>query len=344
MDLSDPTRFLGKKAWPALCGRADIKTLNEDFQVDEKLAFEPAGMGEHVYLRVKKDGENTAFVSRSLARYFGVDDRGVSYAGMKDRHAITSQWFSVHLPQTDTPAQNAMELGALNGDGLENVELLAHTRHHKKLRRGQIDGNTFNIVLRGFSAERTATLQRLELISQHGFPNYFGAQRFGRDNVQSALQWMKVSRSRRTSGFKKSLYISVLRSLLFNIVLCARVEHNNWNALIDGDVAQSNYPTGTLWGRGSSLLHGDAGALEHAAIAPYIELLDALEHVGLKKELRHLVAIPDRMEWEFTDNTLGLKFTLSQGVYATSLLREIAHIQDANPYADNSDTRGAEAV
>jgi len=324
--FSDP---VGPKAWPVIHGRADIKTCNQDFVVDEFLDFEPSGTGEHLYLRVQKDGENTAFVSRALADVYGVSHGAVSYAGMKDRHALTSQWFSIHLPQPESPLPAELE----SLESLENVTVLACTRHLKKLRRGQIKKNQFVVVLRGVSGEHRMLEQRLKHITQDGFPNYFGEQRFGSENLPLALQWMDVRRTRKIPGFKKALYISVLRSFLFNRVLSARIQQKNWNRVIPGEHVLDMFPTGPLWGRGSCLSDLNAKDIEQAAIAPYPKIMDALEHVGLTKEQRNLVAVPSDMEWVFSNDTLCLRFSLAKGEYATSMLREIADIRDANPYA-----------
>jgi len=80
-----------------------IRTFPEDFQVDEIPLFEPSGQGEHVFVQIKKTGENTDWVAGQLAKIAGVKRRDVSYAGLKDRHAVTTQWFSVWLPGKDAP-------------------------------------------------------------------------------------------------------------------------------------------------------------------------------------------------------------------------------------------------
>ena len=335
---------LGHRAWPELCAHADIKTSNQDFKVDEILDFEPSGTGEHLYLHLQKDGENTAFVGRALARAFGVSHSAVSYAGMKDRHAVTSQWFSVHLPMVGGSAPVGVELDNLQGEGLEKVTVLRHTRHLKKLRRGQIDRNRFVITLRALDAKPVLIEKRLNLIAEQGFPNYFGEQRFGSDNMRAALQWMEVRRSRKISGFKKALYISVLRSFLFNRVLSARIHHKSWNRLISGESEDAGLPTGPLWGRGRFLNDREARDIERSAIESYGQITDALEHVGLMKEQRNLVAVPQDMEWDISNDTLRLSFALSKGEYATSMLREVVEIRDANPYANQNANTVVEKV
>ena len=75
-----------------------IRSLPEDFIVDEELSFSPTGEGEHVFLQIRKTGKNTEDIARILARHAGVTRKSVSYAGLKDRNAVTSQFFSIHLP------------------------------------------------------------------------------------------------------------------------------------------------------------------------------------------------------------------------------------------------------
>ena len=82
---------------PAL--QARIRTTPEDFRVDELPGFEPSGSGEHLLLTVEKRGINTAFAARRLAEWAGVGEMAIGYAGLKDRHAVTRQRFSVHLPK-----------------------------------------------------------------------------------------------------------------------------------------------------------------------------------------------------------------------------------------------------
>ena len=122
------------------------------------------------------------------------------------------------------------------------------TRHTSKLRRGQIASNQFMIVLRDLGAGEFE--EGLEVLSLQGAPNYFGAQRFGWDNVEKATAWLAVRRRRRTSKFKQGLYLSVLRSFLFNEVLAARIAAGNWDRAIEGDQLCAGKPAGPLWGRG----------------------------------------------------------------------------------------------
>ena len=104
-----------------------------DFKVFELLPFEPCGEGEHLFIHIRKTGANTLFVARQLAKYFNVKETLVSYAGLKDRFAVTEQWFGVHVPGKQT-----YDLSDLI---IEGVEVLTYKRHNKKLRTGALSGN-----------------------------------------------------------------------------------------------------------------------------------------------------------------------------------------------------------
>lgn len=147
-----------------------IRQSPEDFRVTEIPLFEPTGEGEHAWLRVRKRGTNTTWVAKQLAQLAGIRERDVSYAGLKDRHAVTEQWFSVHLPGQADP-----DWSAINND---SMQVLEHARHSRKLRRGALKGNVFRIVIRALAGEpvfsREHLTKRLEQIATEGVPNYFG--------------------------------------------------------------------------------------------------------------------------------------------------------------------------
>ena len=164
----DPPRAVEPAA-----GRARLREQLEDFQVDERLGFEPSGQGEHWLLRVRKRNANSGWVAAELARQAGVRPFEVGYAGLKDRQAVTTQWFTV-------PARRGgvQEWAGRSGEGYEVIE--AH-RHARKLPRGALAGNQFTLVLRGFTGSREALERRVAEIGREGVPNYFGPQRFGRE-------------------------------------------------------------------------------------------------------------------------------------------------------------------
>lgn len=295
---------------------AAFKTEPADFRVAEHLDFDPDGSGEHLYLQIEKTNLTSAEVADWLAERYSLRPGDVGLAGMKDKHAITTQWFS--LPIAENPPQNIQ----WHDDG-RSLRTLTATRHSRKLRRGQLSRNDFQIRLtQPGSHVCIRTLTDLAALVAQGVPNYFGPQRFGRDNVDQALGWLAQRRRRRVSAFKKGLYLSVLRSFLFNEVLAARVRHCNWKSCVEGDVLDLGHPTGPLWGRGRSGASLQAAEIEQLALAPY-DWLDDLEHAGVTQQRRPLVLMPSNFRCEQSEGgDLELSFSLPPGGYATVLLRE----------------------
>ena len=292
----------------------------DDFYVEELPAVLPTGAGEHLLVHVEKRGINSAAVADDLARAFGVAQVDVSFAGMKDRNAVTRQWFSVRTPHD---AARVVSMSA-------HWRVLESARHQRKLRRGDLSGNRFRIRIRELSGDRAVLQERCALV-RAGVPNYFGEQRFGRDgaNVGRARSWVCSRRRPAISAFQKGLHLSTARALLFNAVLARRVEGGCWNASIDGDVTADALPTGPLWGRGRAQATGAARTIEVDALAPYDEWLDPLEHLGLEQQRREFVLRPVQFDWQFTGDELELGFDLGPGQYATALLRELGSLTNA---------------
>jgi len=319
----------------------------EDFRVTEIPLLEPDGAGEHVWLWIRKRGENTLYVAEQLSALAGVHPRQVSFAGLKDRHAVTEQWFSVQLPGRDEPSWETM-----NSDTLT---VLRHARHSRKLRRGALKGNTFSITVRDIEGDRDELDQRLTVIAREGVPNYFGEQRFGRDgsNLQTADRLFKNPKLR-LSRNKRSLTLSAARSLLFNHVLSARVTAGNWNAPLVGDAmqlegshsyfiaasvdadlsgrvaSQDIHPTGPLHGRGENPAQGACRELEATVLADHAGWCAGLEAAGLKQDRRALRLGVTDLAWQWgPSGELVLTFSLPAGAYATSVLREVVQADTA---------------
>ncbi len=227
---------------------------------------------------------------------------------MKDKRAVARQWFSVRTP-----------LGPEVAEG-SGVAVLAAGRHERKLRRGELAGNRFKIRLREVSGADWR--ERLGRVLESGAPNYFGPQRFGGDNLERALAWLPVRRRRSISPFRRGLYLSVLRSLLFNAILARRVRDRTWRTLLPGDVDLEEMPTAPLWGRGRSATAGTALDVERAALEPFADVLDGLEHAGVAQARRSLVLLPRNARVSEDEGGVSLSFELPPGGYATSLLRE----------------------
>jgi tRNA pseudouridine13 synthase len=324
--------------------KARFRVYAEDFRVDEIDGFEPAGSGEHLLLTVEKRGMNTAFAAKRIAAWAGIPEMGVGYAGMKDRHAVTTQRFSVHLPKRVAP-----ELAPLQS---EDLRVLAHAWHNRKLPRGALAGNRFGLLLRELEGERGAIEARLQSISRDGIPNYFGEQRFGRagDNVEAARRMFANPRDRMKRE-QRSMLLSAARSELFNSVLAARIAEGSWASGTEGEVwmldgthsvfgpeamteatrtrvdAQDIHATGPLWGEGELRTQSRARELEEAALAPFADLRKGLEDARMKQERRALRVRVHDLEWEWRDEGLLLRFRLGPGAYATEVLAELGEVR-----------------
>ncbi len=322
-----------------------IRSCPEDFQVDEIQSFTASGQGEHVWLHIKKTGENTDWVAGQLAKIAEVPRRDVSFAGMKDRNAVTTQWFSVQMPGREAPNWQAFLA--------DSIEVLDEKRHDRKLKRGTLEGNHFRITIREFKGSEEQLKAIIDQIKQQGIPNYFGEQRFGHGgfNIQKAEQWFK-GEFKVKSRQKRSIYLSAARSWIFNHILSERVKNGNWNQALDGDVfmldgtkssfsedidptiikrvaQQDIHPTGVLWGRGRLLSTNKTAELEQKIADQFPVLCDGLKRNGLKQERKSLRLTVKDLSYEITDvqkenSKVTLNFTLPAGAYATSVLTEIA--------------------
>lgn len=317
-------------AYPASGASATLKLLNEDFIVTELPLQLPSGAGEHIWLDVEKNGANTAFVAQRLAEAAGVQEWDVGYAGLKDRYAITRQWFSIYLPKGETPD--------LTGLQHPEFKVLGESRHVKKLRPGDLQGNRFRIVLRDVSGDRDAIEANLQAVASQGVPNYFGAQRFGFEggNVEQGRA-MLAREIRVRNPKKKGIYLSAVRSFVFNEVLALRIQQGLWGKTLPGDVMhETGGPTGPLWGRGRVITTDEAQALENGVAGRHAILCDGMEHAGLDQERRALVASPAEMSWEWPQaDQLLLTFSLPAGNYATSVLSEILRTTEPDRHTEN---------
>lgn len=318
---------------------ARLRATPEDFQVEELSDLVPDGEGDHAWLTVRKRGANTDWVAKQLADFCGIKPVDVGYAGLKDRNAVTTQTFTVHLPGRPDPDWSAL--------GLDGVEVLAASRHRRKLKRGALAGNRFVLVLRETQGDREQIEQRLLAIGARGVPNYFGEQRFGSGghNVQRAEAMFAGKRVDRPT---RSLLLSAARSQLFNAALAERVRRDVWDRPLDGEVwslagsrswfgpdvgdedlsprlaSGDVHPSGPLWGRGPLPTRGEALALETAAVAPWPALCAGLEAAGMDQDRRPLRLLPRELQWQWLDEaSLRLAFTLPPGSYATVVVREL---------------------
>lgn len=354
----NPLAALPRAYGPPL-GEAVLRQEAADFQVYEELPFGPSGSGEHLLLRVRKTGWTTDAVAGVLARSLDVGRREVSYAGMKDRHAVTEQHFSVQLAGRQTP-----ELPRELADG---VELLWAARHHRKLRRGALSGNRFRLRLRGLSADYAALSARLAAIARGGVPNYFGEQRFGRegDNVARARDLLAGRFRTRNRNLRGILY-SAARSELFNRVLAERIADGSWQRGLAGDVMMLDgrsacfttqpadpqlgrrlalmeiHPTGPMPGKGGLVPEAAAGEVERRVLEAEAELVAGLIAAGLDADRRALRLRVRELAWHSpAPGELWLEFGLPAGAYATTVVRELVETVERSRF-DTEDTEGSQ--
>ncbi len=329
-------------AYPASGASATLKHLNDDFRVTELPLQLPCGEGEHVWLEVEKNGANTAFVAQQLALAAGVQERDVGYAGLKDRYAITRQWFSIYLPG----GKDKRETPDLTGLQHPEWKVLSQSRHVKKLRPGDLRGNRFGIVLRAVTGGPEviqAIEANLKAIALHGVPNYFGAQRFGFEggNVEQGRA-MLARETRVRNPKKKGIYLSAVRSFVFNDVLALRIQQGLWGQTLPGDVLdEAGRPTGPLWGRGRLATTDQALALENGVAERHATLCHGMEHAGLEQQRRALVAHPEGLTWQWPQaHQLVLSFALPAGSYATAVLSEILRTTEPARHAQDEPAAG----
>ena len=330
---------------PTVSGQ--LRTVPEDFFVDEVLGFIPDGRGEHLWLSVRKRGENTAWVAKQLSRIAGCSERDVGYSGLKDRHAVTTQWFSLPAPRKPV---NWAALGEKTA-----AEIVVITRHTRKLRRGTHRANRFLLTVRDLQGDLSSLPVRLERIARDGVPNWFAEQRFGHEggNLDAVREWFGGGKPPHRS--KQGLLLSTARSELFNTVLTRRIESGNWlhslpgepmmldgrhsffiaetddaelaGRLVSGDV----HTSGPLWGKGGTQAEGECALFEQTAIENDALLAEGLVREGLEPARRPLRVIPRNMHWQLDEasGVLRVGFDLPSGSYATAVMREIVENRDA---------------
>lgn len=330
-----------------------------DFEVEERLAFEPAGEGEHTYVLVEKVDRTTEEIARQLAAIAGCAPGEVGYAGRKDRVAVARQWLSVP----------ALEPAAALAAPLDGARVLEARRHPHKLRAGKALANRFRLQVRAVAEASLPTLEgRLAALGRWGFPNRFGAQRFGRwgDNAVVGARILaggRPPRDRRAARFA----VSALQSELFNRMLTRRAElwdeenetvggsglddagrrpidrlragdlaikASSGGAFVVSDVRAEQAradqleisPSGLLFGRKARIADGTVGELERAVLAEQGVELGALRRVrGLRLDgaRRALRAPAAGLVWRFEGPVLSLEFELGGGCYASVVLEEL---------------------
>lgn len=326
-----------------------IRTEPEDFVVDEVPAYAPCGTGPHAYLRVEKRGLTTFDLVRRLAAATGVPRDAIGTAGLKDRHAVTTQWVSVPLD----PMPSDLDLGP-------EVRILEVSRHTNKLRTGHLRGNRFRLRLREVSAAAAEVIAAgLTRLSRQGVPNAFGPQRFGRDGDLGALAtaWVRGERRPPKDRRQRRLWFSSFQATLFNSVLADRRRDGTLDTALAGDLVKKHDTGGMFlvadedaadaaararagvlsatgpmfgakmrWPEGAPAAH-ERRVLEAAVpggdLAPFKRYGE-----GTRRPLRfpltevEILAEPER-------GALLVAFMLPKGAYATTVLSEVCTWREA---------------
>ena len=326
---------------PQQTGR--LKAEFADFIVREELGYPLAGEGEFVAVKVRKTNANTLFVGEQLAKFVGISAKNMSYAGLKDRHAVTEQWFCLHLAGKETPDFSTFEC--------EGIEILEVTRHNRKIRTRALEGNYFELLLRDV-VETDELKQRLNQLQEIGFPNYFTEQRFGRDghNLTQAQRWASGEISVKDRK-KRSFYLSAARSEVFNLVVSQRIADQQMQTVLLGDYLQlagSNsffevkaedlmqsqqrldendvLLTAPLIGENS--LQQNGNECEEAIVAQHENLINLMKKERMNAARRAMLCKLQDLRWQFEPEGLRLTFFLNSGSYATGLVRELITLNE----------------
>jgi tRNA pseudouridine13 synthase len=336
MSISDPALDPPRGCGPPV-SRGVLRAEPDDFVVEEDLGFDPSGAGQHVLLKVRKRDANTQWVARELAKIVRCKPMDVGFAGLKDRRAVAIQWFTV--PKS---SQSLDQWTSVREADFEVLEAHAHAR---KLPRGALAGNRFEIRVREVQHTADAELaERLRQIERDGVPNYFGPQRFGRDgsNLKRISEGLRGLRTA-----ERGFVLSAARSLIFNAVLAERVRAGTWGRLEVGDLANLDgrgsffpveevdetlrersvrldvHPTGPMWGRGAPPSRGRVFELESAVASGLTPACELVEAAGMEQERRSLRLAVRELRWQRENGDVTLRFRLGRGSFATTVMREI---------------------
>ncbi len=344
---------------------ATIRSSPQDFQVDEIPLYAPAGSGGHVFVQVRKTGWSTDACARRIASALGMDKREIGHAGMKDRHAVTTQWLSFPWPEGEA-------LPNLDSLAAESIEVLAAVRHPHKLRVGHLRGNHFTIVLRDLGTPQLDWMEVMSRWSGQGIPNRFGPQRFGRDgdNPQRALDWLRGRNRGPRDKRTRRLVISSVQSLLFDRLLDRRVADGTWDTVVAGDLVKTRdrgglflsedgawdakraaraevSATGPMFGPRMRWPEGLPAQWEAEIVEEALGGRDALDGMGKMGAgtRRALRIIPENLKFvpsgEHSDASVTICMTLPKGAYATTVIGELFSVRDASisrPSASNEGT------
>ena len=331
MDFSDATHPPRWRRGPTQAGA--LKSRPEDFQVEEIPVYEPSGSGEHLFVKIRKVDLSTPEAVKRLCRALDAPVKSAGWAGMKDRHAVTTQWVSLHEVTAEAAATAEVE----------GVTVLEAIPHEKKLKTGHLRGNRFELRIREVSDPDAlvAAFGEIEVV-----PGYFGEQRFGRDNLDRAKAWLVDGGRAPRDRVQKRFLVSALQSAVFNSVVAQRVRDRTLTTVIDGDVLQTQrgglfdaaedddpqsrlddgevIPTALLPGKDVRWATGEALAMEQAGCDAWSVDEATMGRMGrLGRGTRRATFVrPVELEASRDGDDVRVTFSLPSGRYATVVVRE----------------------
>ncbi len=318
-----------------------LKERPEDFEVVEIPLYQATGEGEHVYLTVRRSGWTTPDVQAELMRIFDLEKESVGFAGMKDRHALTTQTFSLALGDDVSVEEVRRRV-----EGESPFHVVKVDRHGNKLKLGHLLGNRFRIRVRGAvsdSLERVRPI--LDVVRRRGVPNAFGPQRFGVDGANAEKGRALLAGRRERRGFLRRLYLSAWQSRVFNAWLARRIQSDHFDCLLEGDVAKKTdtgglftvtdpledtarlhrgeiVPTGPLFGYRMRAALGEPGRVEEEMLRAEGVDATALRRLRVAGDRRRARVDPKNLEVTDTSDGPVFAFELPKGAYATVVMRE----------------------
>ncbi|HFC30649.1 MAG TPA: tRNA pseudouridine(13) synthase TruD, partial [Oceanospirillales bacterium] len=305
--------------------KGQIRTFARDFKVVENLSVDFSNQGEHLWLYIEKTDSNTNWVAKQLSNVCQVPQKNIGFAGLKDRHAITRQWFSIQLAKIS-------DIDKIQAALPNEIRIIQSAKHHKKIKTGQLDGNNFSIKVRNIKGDKQQIEQNIANIQQNGVPNYFGEQRFGHDmgNIKKASDWFTGNYKVKTRNLK-SILISTARSHIFNLIISKRIEQNIWNKAIKGDILQLNnskswfeekdaskselekrlsdfdiHITAAMWGENPTQASDKCAKLETEIAQQFPNYQRGFEKFRLKQDRRAMRIIANNLQHNWHNDNLVL--------------------------------------
>lgn len=318
-----------------------IKNDPLDFIVTEIPLYEPCGEGEHVYLKIRRSGLNTKDVEKILSRTLKIPAGRIGIAGLKDKHATTVQWFSIHLPGIKT--ETVME--PLRG--ISQFEIISVSRHKNKLKRGHLIGNQFEIQIRDMNNPDKGLIESyLKRMQETGIPNFFGEQRLGEHdkNVNQGREILKSGQKIHT--WLDQYLVNSYQSHIFNIWLIKRIRETGFLMPVSGDVFKKhdfgglfagNHPSsekerfeakeisfaGPLFGEDMMEASSQALEIENHLLSEQNLSPDDFSRARLTGGRRVARIFPEFHSVSLNNKDCCLEFSLPKGSYATVVLNEI---------------------